>query len=472
VNTLASVTPAPPVPLNPFTGRPFPPDIASLPIYYEDSKGFRLDDGSGRYVSLSETAVRRYLIDRGFNKRANPLEPQSEVDNALHQIQLTKVVDYVGPLAGRKPGMYEVGGKTILVTGAPKIIQPDATVQWPFLKRIFEELLATDDPSQLTHFYCWLHVAYTALRAGIDTPHGPDAPGQALAIAGAAASGKTLLQHIIKEILGGRSANPYPFMSGRTGFNADLLGAEVLMFGDEQTSTHMNARRASGDKLKGLVAESEYRCEGKFANALILRPFWRVTMSLNDEPENVCVLPPLDESIADKLMLLRARPVTLFNTSAWSTDRTTNMNAIRAELPGFLAFIDKFQIPDELRDHRFGVKAYHHIDLVRALGSLSSEQRLLELIDSSSLFSTEAEGKPLKVAPVVGRSAAIERRLINDCSVGRQAARLLVWDNAMGTYLARLAKSDPHRVSSRMLDGYLIFTINSPHAATTAGQSK
>jgi hypothetical protein len=38
-----------------------------------------------------------------------------------------------------------------------------------------------------------------------------------------------------------------------------------------------------------------------------LKPFWRLSITLNDEPENLLILPPLDESLGDKIMLLRAQ---------------------------------------------------------------------------------------------------------------------------------------------------------------------
>jgi hypothetical protein len=44
----------------------------------------------------------------------------------------------------------------------------------------------------------------------------------------------------------------------------------------------------------------------KHREALTLDPIWRMTISLNEEPESLQVLPPLDESLEDKIIILRA----------------------------------------------------------------------------------------------------------------------------------------------------------------------
>jgi len=420
-----------PAPINPLTGLPLPPPVSELPLYYENGKGYRLDaERNGKFIAISEMAACRYLASVGYLKRKLPPAQLSAVETALLEVLRTKTVDYVGPLAGRGAGIYEIDGKRVLVTGGPRILEPDQGVSWLLLRQIFQELFR-EDPKQLSHLFGWIKLAYAALRRG-DT-------------------------------------NPFKSMTERTGFNADLLGAECLMFGDEQSSTHMSTRRALGAQLKQLVANGEHRCEGKYANALTLRPFWRVTMSLNDEPENISVLPPLDESIIDKLMLFKVSPVELFNTDQWTRDRAKDMARLRSEIPGFLwHLINEFQIPSELRDHRFGIKAYHHPDVLQALGKLSSESRLLELIDASGLFVVNSPASlggavPQKLAPIAGTAAEIERRLLNSSLVGSQVRRLLSWEAAAGTYLSRLAKRvAPTRVTMRLREGHSLYTITPP----------
>ena len=62
-----------------------------------------------------------------------------------------------------------------------------------------------------------------------------------------------MLQNILTVILGGRAAKPYQFMTGGTGFNSDMFGAEHLMIEDESPSTDMRARRAFGAQIKNMT---------------------------------------------------------------------------------------------------------------------------------------------------------------------------------------------------------------------------
>lgn len=56
---------------------------------------------------------------------------------------------------------------------------------------------------------------------------GSAGPGQAMVLSGPIACGETqLIKQIITRAMGGREAKTYSFRSGKTGFNADMLGAE------------------------------------------------------------------------------------------------------------------------------------------------------------------------------------------------------------------------------------------------------
>ncbi len=56
-----------------------------------------------------------------------------------------------------------------------------------------------------------------------------------------------------------------------------------------------------------LTTDLKQRCHAKHREPLTLTPFWRLSISVNDEPENLMVLPPIDESLGDKMILLKAR---------------------------------------------------------------------------------------------------------------------------------------------------------------------
>src|SRR6185312_10273067 len=111
--------------------------------------------------------------------------------------------------------------------------------------------------------------------------------------------GKSLLQYFITEILGGRAANPFEYLMGEK-FNKDLSGAEHWMVEDPGTSTDNRTRREFGAKIKEATVNRDLRINGKGKDAGLLQVFRRVTISINNEKEELAVAPPMVEGVADK----------------------------------------------------------------------------------------------------------------------------------------------------------------------------
>ena len=111
-----------------------------------------------------------------------------------------------------------------------------------------------------------MKVALSSLRAG-----GPRV-GQALVLVGERDCGKSLLQKIITQLLGGRMAKPFLYMSGQTAFNGNLFGAEHLSIEDEQPYTDIKSRRNFGAKIKEIVAIDDQNSHKKFRDGVTL-PF-------------------------------------------------------------------------------------------------------------------------------------------------------------------------------------------------------
>jgi hypothetical protein len=370
-------------------------------------------------------------VDTGKNESAQAA--------ALLDIQISRCVHFAGALAGYVVGPHMIGSSRVLVTSSPKVIEP-VDGDWACLRQLIEGLFGADGGTQLPYFYGWVKVAYEALRAG------ETRPGQAMVMCGPHNCGKSLLQNLLTEILGGRAAKPYQCMSGGTAFNADLFGAEHLMVEDEQPSTDIRARRAFGAQIKNVTVNEYQRMHGKGKDALILKPFWRFTISLNDEDENIQVLPPLDDSLADKMIILKAQRAALPMPSETGEQRKAFWSRLIADLPGFLFWLVTWEIPEPLRCRRFGLVHYHHPDIVSVLDGFAPEARLLTLIDST--FFPEPNGAMVQEhSQFEGTAEEIERTLTgpgSNCAL--DARRLFSWSFACGTYLGRLAKKKPDRV--------------------------
>jgi hypothetical protein len=154
-------------------------------------------------------------------------------------------------------------------------------------------------------------------------------------------------------------------------------------------------------------------------------------------------------------MLLKASPVTMPMPTESPEERKAFWEALVAEVPAFLFGLIHWPIPESLRDGRFGVKTFHHPELLQKVGQLQPEYRLLALIDSSNrLFeclSTEWTGTALNLEAILTDK---------DWSLGQQGRNLLTYQNTCGTLLGRLASQKPDRVSKeKEVNGHTVWKI-------------
>jgi len=418
-------------------------------FYYDKSrKEYLLQNKRKCWLSLAETQFKKELAHRGMRPHKEKHENLSEADEFIIQLRDERDVDYVGSLAGYASGFYEIDGRRVLVTDSPAIIKPSPGT-WENIDAIISGLLLDDHYNQRDYLFAWLKIAYESLQKK------QLRPGQALALCGPHNCGKSLLQLLITRILGGRSAKPYDFMVDSTSFNSEMFKAEHLCIEDESASTDIRARRAFGAQIKQIAACYTQRCHKKNCEAITLTPFWRLTISINDEPENLMVLPPIDDSIEDKIIILRASSFPMPMPSETNEDQQALWKQLVSELPAFLDFLCNWQIPDSVRGQRYGVTHFHHPELLVTIDSMSPEYRLLTMIDTV-LFDS-----PMSSA-WTGEADALQRMIMADETYGRESSRLLSWSNATGTYLGRLSKKYPNRVSFSRGHRHNIWTLSPP----------
>ncbi len=433
--------------------RPKPPEPAPPKppeAYYDSPRGFYwIRDNRNGWVQLNETGVKRFARSQGVSSAVQDGQNVSPLDALVLDLQTTRNVTYAGPLSGYKTGVYEVLGNRVLVTDSPRLIEP-CVGNWDTLRAMLSGLLTDESFDQTPYLFGWLKVALESLRAD------QRRTGQALAIAGPSDCGKSLLQKLITDLLGGRAAKPYQYMVGLTPFNSHTFTAEHLVIEDEAASSDIRARRAFGAHLKEITANEHQNCHGKNRQPLTLTPFWRLSITVNDEPENLMVLPPLDDSLEDKLILLKARREGMPMPTETDEQRRIFWQTLIGELPAFVAFLLSWEIPEPLRSARFGIRFFHHPDLLRAIDDLSPERRLLDLIDAE-LFSGPLDDS------WEGKSEQLEKRLTgSESHSAYEARRVLSYNTACGVYLARLANKHPDRISKRLLHGVNLWTLNPP----------
>lgn len=423
-------------------------DTAFTGVVYESlKKQYILTSAEGEWMKVGETQVKNYLeTNRGLQLGAGATSKQMR--ECMDFITRKSNVHIATDLAGYGTGIYSFDGKRILVTSSPKIIRAKQG-QWQTIKSVLHGMLGEE---QIEYFFGWLNIAYNALASGNTTP------GHFVAFAGPQDCGKTMVQSlIITPVLGGRNAKPYQYMTGQTAFNSDLFRGEHLIISDEIPATEYKERIAFGASIKNLVAEPDQRYHAKGVDAFMLQPFWRVTLSVNDDPESLNILPPLESSIQDKVMLFQVmRPNCLPGDSG--AERTRFARAIYDELPAFVHFLqNEHVIRPELRKGRFGVREYINPLLALSVEELSSEAALMAMIEQEILhdksLGDEWEGTAGDLA---------SRLTSRDSSVKVQAEKQFKSSIIIGKILSKLEKSKgAHKdlVTSRVSGGHRKFTV-------------
>ena len=426
---------------------------------------------NGRFVALKKSELKMHLTSKGMSERNwhdAELGRLDEFSWILWNSQRERLIDYAGPLAGHRKGIFNDGsGRRYLITDEAAGIWEKLDDSVPkFFRQFVEELL----PEGQNEYFChWLAIALRSLRRG------DFRPGQVVVLAGPASCGKSLMQAIITEIFGGRSASPFRYMMDLTQFNKDLCGAEHWPIEDPPSTTDIRTRRQFGAKLKEATVNRDFSIHAKGKDALTLPIFRRLTISVNDEPENLAVIPPFDPSIEDKIFLFQcaqankcfapfradaSQPVLKGKKKVISTeeiDRKSVWQAITAEIPAVRAWLlrEFKKVPPSFRDDRFGIRSWHHPELKRELVSLAPETRLIQLIDDA-LYSEAGPHSDFD-----GKSSELEK-LLRKSEVAFETEKILRYVGACGSYLGRLAKSHADRVSKRVLDGHTLWTIKPP----------
>lgn len=407
---------------------PLPPPN-NVECYYDSLRScYWTTNARGNWHEIGRSDLKLLLRRHGYRLDRWDSPQLNQVEAKMLEIIHDHGVDYAGPVAGYQPGRVEMAGMEVLVTRGPKLIEPKKGT-CPTIKSLVRSLFG----KQWMYAYGWLKWARESMMAGP-----PWRPGQVLVLAGDTRNGKSLFQYLVTEILGGRVADPYRYMIGDTTFNSDLIGSEHLMLEDKVAAKDYRAREQMAANIKAFAVNRNQSGHKKKGDALTLRPFWRMTISLNCEPENMMVLPPITSDIKDKVMLLRTGRAEMPYEAGDTEGYFAYWNTLIGEIPAFLWNLDRWEIPKELREIRMGIKEYHDPVLLDAINALSKEQRLWDFILSSKLWNGG-------ITMWEGTAADLVKELKASHSPA-DIDRLLHYSTACGVFLSRLSKTMPGHV--------------------------
>lgn len=413
--------------------------VQSLPlpraenVFHDHLRGrYWVQDEQERWISYTREDLRLRLRSKLMLSGTPQDGLPAEVDDELDRIKQQQSVDAALPLAGYYAGLHRVLGAPVLVTTSPEPLQPakgDHTRFQARLRRMF-------GPEQTDLFCGWLAYALVDYYEFLKQQTGRNV-GMGLVIGGASGLGKSLLLQLLVQCFGGREAHPAQHATGRTSFNNDLIRAEVQVFDDEGMGDSYSARKEIGDFVKRTVAVESQRCHPKGKDAFPVKVFWRLIFCLNDEAENLQVLPPLERGVKDKLMMLKATGA-LLDEAEEHRPRQENWTMLLEEIACFIRWlVDDFEPDQTLLDSRFGMRWWHHPDLAEGVDSLAPEGRLLDMVlERTDLFDVEWNWR--------GTARELENRLkLEGSNNAREAHELLRNPTSTGKYLGKLAVKFP-----------------------------
>lgn len=414
------------------------PKKPELPeLYYEARTGaYWVRLPSGLFLEQDTRDVRLRLRRAGLddNRDGNAL---TCVEEHLLRIQDTQHVHYAGALSGRRIGLHDLGGFRVLVTSEARgVWDKPASGKWPFIAAFLDELLGHE---QTQYFVAWLKMRLESLRSCTWQP------GPAVVFVGPSSCGKSFAQWLVTQILGGREVKPMRYLTGQTQFNQDLSESEHWFIEDERADMNYAARRDFGNAIKQVAVNETLSVHGKGLKAIQL-PVWKcLTLSVNNEPEDIAILPPFTAAVLNKLVLFQCGMANL------ADKREANQSRFLPEVPAFRAWLLRWKIPAALRTRpaefcRYGHDCYHHPEIVEDVNGMSPEENLLTLIDEIIFAKADAD-------MWTGKAQKLQSELLESPVYRSQVGQLLPHANTCGKYLARLATRYPGRVGSYKSDG-------------------
>ena len=345
--------------------------------YFYGAREYQFRTPEGRFIPLGSgdvrTRITRDLADKGYTDD----EIKGAVTDAIILIQNLHSVDMVVTAAGFAAGLHESpAGNRILVPSGPPRTVPEPG-EFPALREFIGGLLGEE---QTVHLFGVLSVFARHMEAIREDQSKvwTRQPLPAIALAGPKGCGKTLLIALVAAMFGGRTGQPFPYFKGETRFNAELIAAEVLVVDDEMEAKDHKTRGRIAQAVKQWQFSKEVRVERKYCTPVAIPPHSLIFFAMNDG--NLLCLPALDESMADKISLLKVRKVEgMFPDDPAGKDAL--VAALFREVPRLLHYLlEEHRLGDAHRDHRTRVAAYQHPELLEALADLSPETELMEII--------------------------------------------------------------------------------------------
>jgi hypothetical protein len=355
-------------------------------VWY-DGKNYWYQSADGKWEARAEREMGRWLkVEQGLAAEKEKNATFSEVEHALFTVDQHRRVVGAAPFVYLPPGMIEFMGKRVLNTARVMPLRPAESIadwgdRFPWLSGFLEKFFDNDE--QLLYFLSWLKRFYCSALDGAPKQ------GQALFIAGEPGQGKTLLSNRIVSGLVGGHQDATQFLLGASSFNKELFHHGLWSVDDATPGDSSADHKKFSSLLKKVTANTTFEYHAKFQDSVMVEWTGRVIITGNLDAESLRILPDLDTSILDKIMLFRAATV-----DKMFPERHVLQDTITRELPYLAAWLVEFDVPEECisEQARYGIRGYHHPELRLAAGE-STDAAVLDEVLSAFMLERSRNGE-------------------------------------------------------------------------------
>jgi hypothetical protein len=346
-------------------------------IYY-DGDAYWYQTPNGKWESHAEREMARHLkVHKTLSADRIDGKTYSQIEEALDAICTNCRISGTAPFIFQPSGVLDFMGERILNISNLKVLAPAEPCEgsnvygthFPWIGQFLQELF--DPWDQVEFLMAWLKRFYCSAREG------KLLQGQAVFLAGDTGRGKTFFSNRIVGALVGGHADASQYLMGKTTFNKDLFHKAFWTVDDALPGDNNQDHKAFSTMIKRVTANNMFEFHAKFKDATQVAWSGRVMVTGNLDADSLRILPDLDTSILDKLLLFKAAP-----RVAHFPEKHELEDIVRRELPYLAAWLINWQPPQNVidKDPRYGVAKYHHEFLKLASNDTNDSSTVRELL--------------------------------------------------------------------------------------------
>lgn len=353
-----------------------------------DGKEFWVQDEE-EWLSENKGDFQQRLEVAGFSSSTPKGATCSEIDRLMVDLRKSRRVYRALPFIHFPPGILAYEERRYLNTSMAKCLQPakdadcskaeDALKYFPFVWRLLRTLFKDETPDanpwgQLSFFLAWLQRFYLGGLRMRPTQ------GQAVVLIGPQGAGKTLLARGVIAPLVGGMADATEYFTEDSQWTARIMEKALMVVDDSKPVATLRGSVMFSAALKKVVANSRMVYNEKFKQQGEVPHFGRPLILANFDTTSIQIIPDLDLSNRDKVMLFKSPDTGRLNFPDWDTVSRT----LAQELPYFARFLQLWDAPAYTvsEDKRFGVKAFHHPVLYKEAMESGINEVLFEALNA------------------------------------------------------------------------------------------